>query len=852
MKNYFFGHLAFMMLLAMTMLPQRIMAEEFTPNLFPGQAADRTAYEISATVAVGEFGQVSNTKSYVTNLTSTNQSVVQTYNKNGYTVVLIVGVGTADVTYTETMFTNSSGGDGGAAGGTGGTTDIGDVTNHTIHYTVVKGTPQAQYTYEREPVTSARAFWYGNGSYAFSAPSLEMYIKEVYLEQNEFPAFRDKSINERQCQLESSNPAVATASARGIVPVGLGETVISATWAGDDNWNGATAQYTLSVEVPKTTVIIGFAQPEITSTVGTVMAAQMPIITPPEATIDRWYSEDPEVASVDEKTGQVTMLKVGTTRIFAAVDEDETYYAAQGYYRLTVKKPQAGIYFDPDTVNVEIGVPWTRPTLLNPNNVDLANCKWYSQEWNDPVAEVTEDGSKITIKGVGTTTIYCEYESKNDDPYGGDIAKFVLQVSSIGIKVLGMSVTSLNCDDILGDGQKKVTYDKSSNKLILNNWNFDAQGLNGNLIDGLILNESERQLQIDLVGASSILNATRCIVSEQAPVVIMSEDKDNSLTLSSTSAGIQTNYLKVYDSKLYSSSSSYAIQLSSTLSVYKGGYIYATTTSETLPAIETQVFVKGKDDEGGIEILTKGVVFSEGKNAPIGFFSDENFKVPAKIIEIGKVPVTPSSDEETVISFSTKDPESNDYVVFSTSATDTYNETTGQLEITTSLTDEQVANALESLVPGSSAWVDMLPGSLVFDIPAGKGVIKINCQTLTGYSLKVKLEGKDAINIVQTSKDWALVQYDVAAPTHVVIYLHATSVSSRPYATIKGAAASAGAYIEAVKIIPEGAVEAINGVKANKSIDGKYLINGKIYIVRDGRVFTVSGMEVNKESVLKK
>jgi len=829
------------MLLAMAMAPLSIMAGDFTPDLFPGQPSDRTQLEISATVAVGDFGQAPNTHSWVTNLTSTNESVVRTYNQNGYTAVLIVGVGTADVTYTETMFTSDDGG----GGSDGSTTGIGASTNHTIHYTVVKGTPKACYTIERQPITETRALWYGEGQFVFNPPSLEMIVKEVYLEQGVFPKFQEHFISQEQCQMESSNTAVATVSRRGVTPVGLGETTIRATWAGDDKWNSASAEYKLKVEIPKTNVVIGFTYPEITGTVGEEMAAPAPIITPSGVTIDRWGSSDPEVASVDEKTGKVTMLKKGTTYISAYVDEDETYYAAQGWYRLTVNKPKAGIKFNATDIYAEIGAPWTRPTLLNPNNVDLSKCIWYTEPDN-PVADITEDGKEITIKTTGNTTIYCQYNAKDEEFYDTDIASFVLHVSTIGLKVMGQNVTHQNLNDILGDGLKKATYDRASHTLTLNDWNLDAGGLDEAIADGVILNESEEQLNINLVGNSSILNAKRCIVSLNGPVVIMSNDKNNTLTLTASLIAIHTSSMKIYDSRLHASGGETAIKLTDELSVYKGGYIYAETTSDAQSAIMAQTFVKGKDDSGGIEILTKNVVFNDGKSGLPGFYTDKDFKIPAKIVEIGKVPITPSSESETTIEFSGQDPEGNDFVLFSSSANDTYNKETGQLEISTSLTDEQVGNALESVIPGSSAWINLLPGSLVFDVPAGSGVISVNCLTIAGYSLKVKVQGETAITITQSSPGWAEVAYNVAVPTHVVVYLHASSSPARGTAQTRKAAATAGAFISAVKIKPGATPSSIDELKAIKPANGKYLVNGQLYIVRNGKTYTVAGVEMTK------
>lgn len=848
-KNlYLSRRLAIALLSAMAILPQGIQAQDFTPDLFPGQSPHRTELEVSATVNVGDFGQATNMKSWVQNLTSTNQNVVQTYNQNGYTAVLIVGVGEADVTYTETMFNGDDAGGGASGGGVDGGggaeggTSVGVTTNHTIHYTVIKGAPTAQYTLEREPVTSARLFWDGENPYAFTftPPSLEIIIKEVYLEQNMFPKFRDTYISPMQCQIESTNPNVASASMRGITPVSFGKTTIRATWQGNENWVGASAEYELSVEAPKQTIYIAFAQREVTGFVGESMTAPQNMQMQP---IDHWVSENPNVATVDEKTGTVTFVSEGTTRILAQVDETDEHYAAQGYYTVNVKKRNHEMSFSETEVNVELGVPFTPPTLNNPHNLQIE--KWYCDNYE--VADVNESTGEVTIKKTGTVTVTCE--TFGNDTYAAGTASYTIYVTTIGIKVMGVSVTSLNCGDILGDGQKQATFDKSTYTLTLNEFHIQAQTLSYDIQKAVIVNESPHTLQIRLVGTSSIMNAVECIVSDKAPVVIMSDDKSNSLALIATTAAIRTNALKVYDSHLYASSNAVALKLGDMLSVYKGGYVLAETESTTLSAIECKNLERGMDNSGGIEILTPDVVFMKG----MGFFTGEHKKDPVKRIEIGKVPIIPSTEEETTIEFKATDPEDNDAVVFSTSGKDTYNEETGQLEISTSLTDEQVAEALETLIPGSSAWIECLPGSLVFDVPAGKGEIKVNCFTLPGYTLNIMIEGKGAVSISKAEPGWARVSYDVAVPTHVVIYLHAaSSTSAQPAAMARKAPSSdANAYISAVQITPEGVPDGINDVPSaakadNLSSKNWYDVSGRrvaqptkgLYIVNGKKVVT--------------
>lgn len=809
-KHYSLRSMAITALLATAILPQSLEAQNFTPDLFPGQSPHREDYEIEATVNVGDFGQATNMHSWVQNLTSTNQDVVRTYNQNGYTAVLIVGCGEADVTYTETYFTTESGGggaEGGAAGGDGQTS--GDVTNHIIHYKVIKGVPVAQYTGREGVVSSARLIWDGNPDhgYTFNPPNLEIYVQEVYLEQNTFPKFRNKYIYAQQCELVSTNEAVATVNARGVTPKSYGKTTIRATWPGDDNWMPATCEYELTVEAPKNNVYINFYQNSVTGFVGESMSALMNMSM---LNIDNWYSENPEIASVNATTGQVQFLKEGTTQIFAEIYETDDHYAAIGSYSVTVKKRNPNLSFDKTEVYAELNVPFTPPTLKNDYNVTIS--KWYSSDTK--VADVNESTGELNIKGLGKTIISCEFTG--NDIYEGSIASYTLHVTATGITVMGITVNSLNADDVLGDGQKKVTYNTDTRTLILNEWTVDVAGMDPAIRQGVIQYQGESSLIINPIGENSILNADVCIFSETGAVLIKSTTKDSKLTLLANekdmSIAIQALALKVHGCELNATGAIAAMKLGHELTVSKGCHIYAESTGENSFAIQCNSF--NLADEG-IEILTPGVHYFEKY---CHFFDDEANTVLSKVVEIGKKPVTIPEDEETVIQFNVTDPEDNDAVVFSTSADDKFNEETGQLEISTTLTDEQVANALETLIPGSSAWMALLPGSLVFDIPAGKGTIKINCLTLPGYTLNINIQGHGVVSISQAEFGWALVNYDVAEPTHVVIYLHASSSSARADRRAPENP-NANAFISAIAITPEGVptVIEVNTATANNN-----------------------------------
>lgn len=824
-KHLPFRRLAICLLSFMAILAQNVRAQGFTPDMFPGQLPDRTQYEVSATVKVGEYAKSPNKNSYVTDLTSTDQSVVQTFTGSGVSVVLIVGTGTADVTYTEQMYT---------LGTEGMVIPVGDPTTHTIHYTVVKGQSEAKYVDRTGEVSKARLIWDGKDPnvFTFTPPALEVNIKDVYTIKG-VPEMLNKYISASECVFESSNPAVATVTARSVTPVSYGKTIIRATWPGNVNWYGTIAEYELTVEEPKENVYINFYQPSITGFAGEYMTAPLNVQM---LTIDRWSSENPKIASVDETTGKVQFLTPGTTRIFAYIDETDTHYAAQGYYSVTVKKRNAELSFSETEAFGELNVPFTPPTLINPHEVAID--KWYSSDTK--VASVDEATGEVTINGLGDAYIVCEFTG--NDYYEAATANYLLHVSTSGVRVMGITVTSLNADDVLGDGSKKVTYDTNTNTLNLNNWIVDASALDPAIKSGVIVNSSNKALTINPTGECAILNADLCILSMKSAVIFKSESKTGKLRLTTDEAtqsiAIEAFSIKIHECDLKATGTVVAMKLGHELTISKSAHVYAESTGSSGFAIQCSNLLLADESAG---ILTPGVHYYEPYMA---FFDDEENKVRSKIVEIGKVPVTAPDDEVTVIQFNVTDPEDNETVVFSASANDSFNEETGQLEISTSLTDQQVAEALESFIPGSSAWIDFLPGSLVFDIPAGKGEILVNCMTFPGFSLNVMIEGQGAVSITQAEPGWAKVSYDVAVPTHVVVYLHASS-SSAPKAAPKKTQASPSAYIKAIKIVPESCLTAVEAIKADKPVsDGKYLKNGRLYIVRDGRIFDVTGIEV--------
>ena len=647
------------------------------------------------------------------------------------------------------------------------------------------------------------------------------------------------SANERVATVDMMNGEVTLVSA--------GSTTIIAQSGETEAYFGAQAQYSLIVNAAQdTTPVIEPTCPEarfymngaqltsLSVKVGESVSVPMLMSATGSMLSGRVSVQNTAVATVSADN-MIHGLAEGTTTLFVSTVSTAEGSVLTCDYSLPLvveaaapQKQSPELSWSDTIIYAELGVPCEAPVLLNPHDVPMNKI----ESQNPNVAEISEDGTQLTIKGVGDALIFAE--SFETSEYYAQSVSYIVHVSTIGLRVKGINVTSLNAADVLGDGSHNVTFDVESRTLHLNSWNIDGANLS---IDAMIKDEGvERPLTIMLHGVNSITNVQTCILAANIPVIVMGQSMRDELTMSANQIAVNTPYFKIHQCAVSAQAPMAAIKLGNELGVSKNSHLLATSTGL---AIQCKTFVMAEGEEG-VAILTPGVRFETNK----GFMTTNNQY--AKEVEIGKVPVVAPADEVTTIDFTATDPEGNESIVFSASANDAYNEQTGQLELASSLTDEVVAQALDSLVPGSSAWIDLLPGSLVFDIPAGQGKVRVQCLTLAGYTLQVKMEGQAVVSIAQTALGWAEVTYNVPAPIHVVIYLHAQSAASAParIATRMEDAVSAGAYIQAVKIVPENAPVGFENVQSNDVQSTKFIRDGQLIIIRDGKMYNATGVEV--------
>ena len=227
----------------------------------------------------------------------------------------------------------------------------------------------------------------------------------------------------------SSNTNVATVDATGVITiVGAGQTVISAAFAGNDDYQAKTISFTLTVN--KADVSVAFASKSENVKMGDNYKGQTATTTPAGQTLT-YSSSAPSVATVNENTGAVTLVAVGSTTIKATFAGNDNYNAAEDSYTLTVSKADAvevELNFASDKVTVTYGdATVTPPTLNNPHQLALT---WSSSKTN--VATVNATGV-VTIVGAGQTVISAAFAG--DETYQAKTVSYTLVVKKAKVTV---------------------------------------------------------------------------------------------------------------------------------------------------------------------------------------------------------------------------------------------------------------------------------------------------------------------------------------------------------------------------------------------------------------------------------
>lgn len=171
-------------------------------------------------------------------------------------------------------------------------------------------------------------------SLSFDAPSYTI-SKDQTLTKLPTLKADEKPLTGKTITWSSDNEKVATVDANGTVTgVAAGNAKITAKFAGDDTYITSTASYEIivkgapSLSFPQTSYMVemgdAFSEPTLQGL--------------PTGVTAKYSSSNADVATVDESTGKVQIVGVGTTTIKAVSEAKDVYEAAEPSYVLTVNR----------------------------------------------------------------------------------------------------------------------------------------------------------------------------------------------------------------------------------------------------------------------------------------------------------------------------------------------------------------------------------------------------------------------------------------------------------------------------------------------------------------------------------
>lgn len=135
----------------------------------------------------------------------------------------------------------------------------------------------------------------------------------------------------------SSNPKIATYEDGTILAFAEGEATITATFVGNDDYKAATA--TLAVTVVDNRQDVTLAFNDIPAEININETATYAVTATPAVEGITYSSSAPAVVSVDENTGEIEALAVGTATITATFAGNNSYKAAEASYTIKVVDP---------------------------------------------------------------------------------------------------------------------------------------------------------------------------------------------------------------------------------------------------------------------------------------------------------------------------------------------------------------------------------------------------------------------------------------------------------------------------------------------------------------------------------
>ena len=525
----------------------------------------------------------------------------------------------------------------------------------------------------------------------------------------------------------SMNTEIATVnvSTGDITPVAAGETEITATFAGNDNYNDGIAHYMLTVN-PKT-ADLKYSAESVEITYGEEWT--QPTLTNPDNLEITYASSNTQVATVSE-AGVVTIVAAGETEISATSGD------TKASYHLTVKLANPELLWVDDDQEVAEGMSYYigdyfyGPKLKNPHQVKV---KYDSDD--KKVATIDPETGVIKVVGPGDTKIKAIFES--DGRYSSQTVYFVLVVKEkYNLWVGSTQVSSENHKDILGDGH--FFFDEESKWLVITS-NTEPKVIESRMSD----------LTIYINGGSKLER-------------IWFNNEGNA---ENTGKLYFTSYMNIPGSIDFSTSdASGVISGFSSIGLDEDAFLYLldpTDGSYTGGKLVTK-------DGATAQVATIGQYLKPLANGstvtfPSGKYDTED--LTNKVID---------NILNTLIQHTGDSDEDDDYFDSAESAIILNN-----LNTTSGITLLMDNIEKGELIPGSEEYAVKFRGGLTFMVPDGEGTITLNVKTEAGYKLMLMIGQSEPKEIVQTERGEVSFDYNVEKPTYCCLYLVQDAATSR-------------------------------------------------------------------------
>ena len=664
----------------------------------------------------------------------------------------------------------------------------------------------------------------------------------------------------------SSNESVATVNATtGAVTVnGVGFTEITATFAGNDNYNEATAKYSLIVNEYHAKgygiTILGEEVTEV-KTSGDI----------PEAYGTGSWTFNPDTRTLT--MNEMNIADAGMIGLKGGIIETAGVNGITDYSFTIVFNGEnkannviGGIMIhNPGAITIKGGTDDASLTLsgrsymLNGDFTIDGIATSFTADWDCFAVEnlVMQNGASMHAKSqnnglgfVGGLTLKddiqiltegVEYQEATPDSEAG-FYKDGVAVSEVligpkpevvdeklGVFVLGKELTTSTVNGQLGTGT--YAYDPDTRTMTINNATVDTDWKT-------VISTSSSDLTVKVVGQNVFTGGSAIHVGNGALNVIGVGEQASLTVNNGYSAQLTADYgyeNMTIDNVAITLNTDTAAVMCIDLHMMNGASLKMATDPDYREwAVYPLCKMTTLTLDEGISILTEGVEWNADRRK---FLKDGE--------EVSEVAIGPKTEIEPIKEETTETPAetavpgeattSEEGVTTSLGEDDEVDTAEGSVTMHKAYTTEELDELLETVVPGSSAFNDAFKG-IYFMLAAGKGYVEMDIETLGNYVMKV-VSGTELIGeYVKDYKGTIRIEYNITEDTWFFAFTGETEAAPArgKKAQRRSPDSTNGLKIYSVKIVPQ---EVVTGISETRQQDAGY---GHIYNINGQRVSSLT------------